>query len=117
MKTLLYVIWFAIPGFFFLMALWGKLETTSGKNKRDDIRDFFYQGLFVLGCVFAAVLIDTYILPQLVAAFAPEQLPLGFFEVLLLPAILLLAAKLFGPSQEIRIKKAPHPTESRKRRR
>lgn len=117
MKTLLYVIWCAIPGFFFLMALWGKLETMSGKNQRDDIRDFFNQGLFVSMCVITSFFIDKYLLPGIVESFAPEYLPLGFFEVLLLPFVLLLAAKLFGGSNEIRILKAPHPSERKKRRR
>lgn len=114
MTTLLYGAWIALPLFFFLTALWGKLETASDKRKREDVRDFFYQGIFVSVCVGIAIIIDQYFLEAIANSLAPEYLPLGFFQVILLPFILLVAAKVIGPSADIRITKAPRPTERKR---
>lgn len=114
MHTALYVVWFILPAFFFLVALWAKLEALSGKTKREKPGDFVKNGFFVLACVLLAVLIDTYFLEHLVDNLVPF-LPLALFQILLLPFILLVAAKLLGGSKEIRISKAPRTSQRKKR--
>lgn len=114
MQTALYIIWALIPLFFFLMGLWSTLEQMSGKQKKDNPGDFFKQGFFVLGCVLVSVLIDRYVLAQIVQGLLGEILPLEFFQVILLPLILLIAAQLIGPSKEILISKAPHPSQKKR---
>ncbi len=115
MFSTIYIVWYLIPVFFFVIALWSKLEHLSGKNKRDNPADFFKQGLFVTACVIAAILIDKFLLQPLVPKLAGDLLPLGFFQVLLLPVVLYLAARIVGPSKAIRITKAPRPSERKRR--
>jgi hypothetical protein len=111
MHAALYIVWFAIPTFFFLMALWSSLEKLSGRPKKENPEDFFKQGLFVLGCVLLAVLIETYAIDFITNSIFQAIVPKGVWQVLLLPLILLIAAKLLGPSQDIKIGRAPRPSE------
>lgn len=99
------------------MALWIKLERVSGKTKTENPKDLFNQGLFTLGAVFAAVFIDKFFLASIVETIGLDLFPLGFYQVLLLPLILLVAAKLVGPSKGIFIpQKGIGSTTSKKRR-
>ena len=113
MRTALYVIWFLIPAFFFLMALWSLLERWSGRPKKENSEDFAKQGAFVLVCVVACVLLDQYAIEAFHREFLQGLVPLGFLQVILLPVVFFIGAKLIGPSQEIRISKAPHPSEKK----
>ena len=115
MYQILYAIWILIPLVFFTLALWSKLEGISGKQKKDNPADLIRQGLFVSGCVIVAILIDQYLLTSLYQSFSPEWIPFGFYEVLLLPLILFLAAQFIGPSKSIRITKAPRPSDQAKK--
>ncbi len=67
----------------------------------------------MLGCVLVAVLIDQYVLETIVEMISPEWLPLGFFEVILLPFILYLAAKFAGPTKAIKVtyRRTPKPKD------
>jgi hypothetical protein len=103
MHTALYVIWFLAPTFFFVLALWAKLEQMSGSVKKHDPISLFRQGIFILICVILACLIDTYVLEGIVASFSPQFIPLGFYQIMLLPVILILAARVVGPSEPILI--------------
>ncbi|MBN8549669.1 MAG: hypothetical protein J0M12_10170 [Deltaproteobacteria bacterium] len=116
MKTFLYIVWFSIPLFFFGVALFATLERLGGKEKKGGTADAWRQGFFVLACVGVAVLIDRTVLPDIVDSIAPDYLPLGFFEVILLPLVLYLAALLFGGSKEILIGQAPKPTRGKRKR-
>ena len=107
----LYAIWLAVPLFFFLMALWAKLEQISKSAKRQNPGDFMRQGTFVLFCVFAAMAIDQYLLVPSISPSLPSWLPAAFLQVLLLPVILLMAARSLGGTKPIKIKKAPRPTQ------
>ena len=111
MHTALYIVWFVIPTFFFLMALWSSLEKLSGRPKKENSEDFFKQGLFVLGCVLLAVLIERYAIDFITNSLFQGIVPKGVWQVLLLPLILLVAAKILGPSQDIKIGRAPRPSE------
>ena len=62
-----------------------------------------------------AVGIDRYVLKSLVESFSPDILPLGFYQAILLPILLLIGAKLVGGSKEIRIEKAPRSTYKKKK--
>ncbi len=115
MHTFLYIVWFSIPTFFFLAALWAKLEVISNKGKKENPSDLFRQGLFVLVVALIAVGIDRYVLKSLVESFSPDILPLGFYQAILLPILLLIGAKLVGGSKEIRIEKAPRSTYKKKK--
>jgi hypothetical protein len=103
MQTFLYIVWFLIPTTFFVLALWSKLEHASGQPKHASAADLFNQGIFVLVCVFVAILIDRTMLQSIADAIAPTILPLGFYQAFLLPLVLLIAAKLVGPSKDILI--------------
>lgn len=116
MNSVLYGVWFLIPTFFLVLALWGKLEQLSGQAKRDDIGDYVRQGVFVLVCALVSVFIDKYMLESF-HAFLQSFLVLDFsiwlLKVLLLPVVLYVAAFVAGPSKQIRITKAPTPSKSR----
>lgn len=115
MRIALYIIWGLLAAFFFLVSLWGLLERWSGKQKAQNPGDFLQQGIFVLVCVLISVAIDQYILTDLVASLSPDWIPIGFYEVLLLPLVLLIGAKIVGPSKDLTITKNPRPTEKRHR--
>ena len=104
MHTFLYILWFLIPIFFFVMALWAKLEQLGNKKgKKQNPGDFFKQGIFVLGCAIVSVLLDKFVLPKLVETISPDWLPMGFYQAVLLPVVMVLGAKIVGGSEEIRI--------------
>ena len=115
MHTALYVIWILIPSFFFLMALWAALEQASHAHKKENPADFVRQGAFVAVCVVVAILIDRYALETLVTSLFGDFLPLLFYQIILLPFLLYLGARLAGPSQAILIGKSPHPSDARDR--
>ena len=115
MRTTLYVIWLIIPGIYLLLALWSKLEQISNKAKKEDPRDFLRQGFYVLLCAGFCILIDRYVLEIITNFIDSPWLPLGFLEAILFPIVLLVTAKLFGGSKEIRIEKAPRPSQPRKK--
>lgn len=110
MHTAIYIVWAIIPIFFFILALWAKLEQVSNKSKRQNPGDFLRQGTFVLVCVFISLLIDHYLLNWAFEAFSPEWIPLGFYQIILLPLVLCIAASAFGPSRDLRIKKPTTPS-------
>ena len=114
---ILYVIWILIPLFFFGLALWSLLEKWGGTPRKENPGDFFKQGLFVSLCVILSILIDQFALEPVVEAAIGDLLPLGLFQVLLLPVVLYLMALVIGPSEMIRITKAPRPSEALHRRR
>ena len=109
----IHVIWFTIAGFFLLAALWAKLEQSSGRPKRSNPEDLFRQGLFVLGCVVVAYVIDDYVLQGVGLQYLPSWMPIGFVQLLLLPAILYIAAAILGPSKQILISTAPKTGDRR----
>lgn len=115
MRTLLYVIWFAVPVVFLLIALWSKLEEWSGKAKKENPGDFFKQGCFVLICAFACVLIDQYVLGGMNEEELPFGIPMLFIQIILFPIVLYAAALLIGPTKTIRIEKASRPSEKVRR--
>lgn len=99
MRIALYVIWFLLPSVLLLSALWAKLESFQKPAQKAASKDLVRQGLFVLVCCVVAVAIDQYVLEAVVTALLPEFIPLGFFQILLLPVVLLLGAKLVGPTK------------------
>ena len=105
MHTFIYIVWFLLPISFLTLALWAWLERLSKSPKKQNPADFLKQALFLAVCVGLAVLIDTYFLESIAAAIAPDLIPLLLYQILLLPLILLIAAKLFGGSKPIRIEK------------
>ena len=107
MTTALYIIWGLIPLFFFLMALWSLLEKFSGKKKHERPGDLFRQGLFVLLCVLISIAIDHYLLPTISESIDFGYIPYGVYQLILLPSVLYIAAKIIGPTKPIQIDKAP----------
>ncbi len=103
MPNLLYLIWWLLPLFFFTMALWAKLEQMSNRNKQQNPGDFFRQGIFVTIGVLISMWLDSSVLPGLIPAIFPPSIPMGFFQVILLPVVLYLMALIIGPSKEILI--------------
>jgi hypothetical protein len=114
MKTALYTLWFALPCIFFLLALWGTLETIGNRQKKNNSKELAKQGLFVLACSCLCVVIDLYILESIVTLINSSWFTLGFAETLILPLVLYIGAKLLGGSEEIRISKAPVITTKKK---
>ena len=99
-----YVVWFLIPLAFFTVALWAKLEQIAKSPRRQNPGDFFRQGVFLLLCAILSVLIDHFLLWRLDGTPLADWLPLYVFQLLLLPAVWLVCACLFGGSQQIGIK-------------
>lgn len=115
MRTLFYAAWLGLPLIFFTLALWSKLEELSGMQKKDRPADMMRQGGFVLLCGLIAVAIDYYLLEDLYNSLSPDWIPLGLYRLLLLPVVLLLGAKFAGPTREIKISKAPRPSQYKKK--
>ena len=115
MQTFLYVIWFLVPVFFLGVALWSKLEQMSGKHKRENPMDFVKQGGFVLICSVLCLLIDQYVISTLNEESLPSWLPVNFIRIVLFPVVLYVAAIIIGPTKEIRIEKAGHPSQRNRR--
>lgn len=111
----LYIIWLLIPGFFFLLALWAKLEKMGKSSQKQNPADFFRQGTFLLICVVISIIIDALFLDAIVGMLDFMSFPKGVFQFLLLPVVCVLLAMVIGPSKEIRIGKAPRPSERKRR--
>ena len=114
MTIAFYILWGLIPLFFFLMALWSYLEKTAGKKKHERPGDLFNQGLFVGFCVGLSMLIDYFVLPGIVESLIGDMIPYGVFQLILLPTVLYLAAKIIGPTKAIQISKAPLVSKSQR---
>ena len=114
-RTVIYAIWILFPLFFFGIALWSGLERLGGRDKRDNIGDYFRQGLFVSGCVAAAIVIDQLFLESLVSSIFPPSIPFMLFKLLLLPFVFYLASMLIGPSKAVRSEKSSHKSDRRRR--
>ena len=109
MPNFLYIIWFLLPIFFFVIALWSWLEKKGKKHgKAENPGDFLGQGVFVLVCVFICVGLNEYVLEDLSKLFFDSVTALSFIRVIILPLVLLIAAKIAGPTKQIRISKAPN---------
>lgn len=106
MSKIFYIVWCLIPLLLFLMALWSYLEKIGGKKKQERPGDLFKQGLFTSFCVLISIAIDTYLLPYLVDSILTEYVPYGVYQVILFPLVLFLAAKVIGPTKDIKIKSA-----------
>ncbi len=115
MRTIFYVAWLGIPFIFFTLALWSKLEEMSGLPKKDRPGDLMRQGGFMLICGCLAVGFDYFFLDSLYVSLSPPFVPFELYELLLLPVVLLVAAKFIGPSKDIKISKAPNPSKYKKR--
>lgn len=116
MTTALYIIWALLPIFFFLMALWSFLEKKVGKKKHERPADLLIQGLFVTVCVIISLILDHYFLPSILESLLQGLIPYGVFQIMLLPFVLYVAAKIVGPSKPIQISKAPSVSRSRNNR-
>ena len=117
MRTAIYIVWGLLILFFFGLALYGRLEQMSGKGKHERPGDLFKQGLFVSFCVGISVLIDQYFLENLVAGISPTWIPHPFYQVMLLPIVLYIGAKVIGPTKAIAITKAPDAEAARRKHR
>ena len=115
-RTILYTIWFSLPGFYFLSALWSWLERIGNKERRESPAQQLFQALFCLLCAFLTVAVDQYLLETIANALIPDWFPLIFYQVFAFPAVLYIGAKLVGPSKEILISRAPSPTTKGRRR-
>ena len=113
MITALYIIWFTIPICFFLMAAWSQLEQVNESNRKHDAKDLYKQGLFVLGCAFAALALNEMLLEPVVGPTLPKLVPLGVLQVLLLPAVLTIGAHLIGGSKPVRIERSSRSKRTR----
>lgn len=99
------------------MALWGKLEQFSGRAKHERPGDFLKQGLFVGFCVAVSVIIDQFFLEGLVNGISPTWIPYPFYQVMLLPIVLYIGARIIGPTKTILIAKAPDAEAARRKHR
>ncbi len=115
MNTLIYAIWILLPTLFFVLGLWSWLEKKSGTRERSDAADLFRQGIFITACVIIARVIDYLWLPDIALSLGMGFFPEWFFRFFLLPVILLLAAKILGPSRAILITKAPSVSKRKPR--
>lgn len=117
MRTALYALWFSVPALFFGLTLWIKLERLSGEKKKESSTDLINQGIFTLGCVVVSIIIDQLFLQDLIASTVGDLFPLGFYQFFLFPFVLLIGAKIVGPSSKILIPHNSGKRNSGKRRR
>lgn len=103
MRTLLYLIWFAGPVIFLVMALFSKLEQLSGKARQGETHTYLRQGLFVFACALISWLIDQYLLEDLVQSYLDPFIPLILAQIILFPIILFAGSLLIGGSKPIQI--------------
>lgn len=116
MRTFLYLIWFAIPAVFLVMALYNQLEVWSGKGRKGEAGTSLKQGLFVLSCSLTSYFIDQFYLEDLVTSFLDPFVPLILAQIILFPIILLLGARLVGGTEPLHIRsKRPPPRAPRKK--
>ncbi len=64
-------------------------------------------------CVLLAIGIDRWLLVPHISSLLPDYIPLAVLQVLLLPLILLIAARTAGGTKPIKISKAPRPSQRR----
>lgn len=112
----LYSVWLVIPLGFFVIALWSALELTGKSGKRQNPGDFFRQGFFTLVCAIICIIIDQTFLGFFVENFSPSFIPLGFYQVILLPLVLYIGALTVGPSKPIRVTKGGKAQPKHRRR-
>ena len=107
-RTIVYICWGLLALFFYLMALYGYLEKLSkdGSN-REKPEDYFRSAIFVTGCAAVAWVIDQFLLQSLVDLLA-GLIPIEFYQVIVLPVVLVIGAKLVGGADQIRITKVTH---------
>ncbi len=117
MRTVLYSIWFLLPFGVFLVALWAKLEKFGGRERTENPVDHIKNAVFLLACALVAVVVDQYVLESLVSMLSPDFIPLSVYQILLLPMILVIGAKITGGSTPISIDRAPRPSKIHKDRR
>ena len=117
MRTALYALWLAVPALFFSLSLWIKLEKLSGEKKKESSADLINQGIFTLGCAIVSIIIDQLFLQDLIEATVGDLFPLGFYQFFLFPLVLLIGAKIVGPSSKILIPHNSRKRNSGKRRR
>lgn len=116
MHLALYIIWFAVPVAFFGLALWSKLEQmSSGGSRGRDGGDLGRQGIFVLVAALLALAIDRYLVLPHAATVLPSWLPTGVVQIALFPLVLLVQARLIGPSQDIVLGRRVRPGERSRR--
>lgn len=115
LRYVLYGFWLLLPGTFFAIALYSKLEQMGGRDKREVVGDYVNQGLFTGACVFISILIDQTVLEGVVDATVGEMVPLGFCRFMLLPLALLFGAKVFGGTTPIRIERQVKPGKNQKK--
>jgi hypothetical protein len=108
MNIAIHALWILIPVLFFLMALWSLLEGRHRNVKRTDSADLFRQGIFLSLAAGVAFVIDYTLLESIVDGVFMAVIPLGLARVLLLPAVLVVVAAIYGPSKQIRISNAPN---------
>lgn len=96
MQTALYVIWFLLPLFFVIFAIWAKLEQWQGQPKRERAGDYARQAVFTFVCAVIAVLLDQYVVTGLVNWIDSSLMPLGLAQILLYPLVLLVGARFIG---------------------
>ena len=109
MQTIIFIIWGAIPAFFFFLALWHSLqkEARSSVQRKAEIADLWKQGFFVTGCVVVTYFLYESVYRKYISDLLIQWVPDFVAQILLLPIVLYTAASLIGPSKEIRIEKAP----------
>lgn len=120
MRTVLYFVWFLVPLFFFGVALWSKLETVGGKQRHERPGDNLKQAFFVLVCVLISIGIDQWALEDIATTLSFGDLlslPLGFYQIMLLPVVMYAGALLVGGSKPIRITKVTHTDAARQKNR
>jgi hypothetical protein len=112
MRIFVYIIWFGLPALFFSLSLWSKLEQLGKSHKKQNPGDFFRQGVFLLVCALICLVLDRYVLEWFVENIAPEATPLGFYQLIIFPLVMVIGAKFAGGSKPILIENAPRPSHS-----
>ena len=116
MATFLHIIWFSLPAIFVFIAIWSKLEALSGKANRGQIGGYLKQAAFLLVCALVSLGIENWFLEDFVVSYLDPIIPLDLARIVLLPLVLLVAAKLIGGTKPIQIKSSRVSRERSKKR-
>lgn len=100
---ILYGAWCLLPATYLFLGIWSLLEAKSKPQSRQNPGDYFKQVLFLTICVAVAVGLDQYLIKDYAPKYSPEFIPYGFYQFMSFPVTLVIGARVFGGSKEVRI--------------
>jgi hypothetical protein len=114
-QTAIYLLWLVLPLCLYLCTLWSLLERKR-KGKTTETGDLARNSLFVTVAVAASFIVHRYLVIPLYDGGGIPGIPKQLADIATFPLVLILSAKIAGPSRLIRIEKDPDLKKSGRRR-